>query len=127
MRTIFVLCALIFVIGAVLIWRFRQLPTHYGEFIGAPQTSVDDLVNHPQEFAGKTVSVQGIVRDQPENMRCHFFFPATNGMLRVELNAITEDAPKREGHLARVEGQLVPYNDGFELYASAVDFSVRQP
>lgn len=122
MRKIFTLCGLILVIGAVWIWRSQQLPTHYGEFVEAPQASVDDLVNRPQEFAGKTVSVQGIVRDQPKTMRCHFFFPAAKGMLRVELNGITEDTPKREGHLARVEGQLIPYNDGYQLYASAVDF-----
>jgi len=79
-------------------------------------------VNRPQEFSGKTVSVQGIVRDQPKTMRCHFFFPARKGMLRVELNAITDNAPKREGHSAHVEGQLVPYNDGYQLYATAVAF-----
>ena len=31
-------------------------------------------------------------------------------------------APIREGRLARVEGQMVPYGDGYQFYAGAVEF-----
>jgi hypothetical protein len=55
-------------------------------------------------------------------MGCYFFFHAANGKLRVELSGIAMDAPMRESRPARVEGQIVPYTDGYQLYASAVAF-----
>lgn len=125
MRKILILCAVSLVVAGLLVWRSVRLPTRYGEFIGAKQATVDELLSHPQDFAGKTVSVQAVVRDQPNSMRCHFFFSSTQGRLRVELNGITDDAPNRNGRPARVEGQLMPFNDGYQLYATAVDFRVR--
>ena len=122
MRTIFALCALILAIGGFFIWRAVQLPTHFGEFTGAPETPVADLVDRPKDFLGKTVSVRGTVKEQCTTMGCNFFFRSTRGKLRVELKDIAMEAPRREGHPVRVEGQIVPYADEYQIYASAVEF-----
>ena len=122
MRTIFAICALILVIGGVFAWRAMQLPDKFGEFSGAREVSVEDLIARPKEFTGKMLLVRGTVREQCRTMGCYFFFPARSGKLRVELKDIAMDAPMREGRPARVEGQMVPYSDGYQLYASAVAF-----
>src|SRR5262245_18271637 len=122
MKTILVLCALILVVGGVFAWRAMQLPSHFGEFTGAVEVSAEDLVDRPKDFLGKTVVVRSTVTEQCKTMGCNFFFLTKNGRLRVELKDIAMDAPMREGHPARVEGQLVPYLDGYRLYATAVEF-----
>jgi hypothetical protein len=122
MRTIFILCGVILVAGAVFAWRSMQMPTKYGAFTGAPKANVADLIERPKDFLGKTVSVEGTVREQCKTMGCYFFMPSGTKMLRVELNEIAMNAPMREGHQARVEGQMVPYGDGYQLFASAVEF-----
>jgi hypothetical protein len=55
-------------------------------------------------------------------MGCFFFLRSGKGTLRVDLQEIAMKAPLREGRTARVEGQVVPYNGGYQLYASAVEF-----
>jgi hypothetical protein len=55
-------------------------------------------------------------------MGCFFFFHSGKQSLRVDLQEVAMTAPMREGRRARVEGQLVPYGDGFQFYASAVEF-----
>lgn len=122
MRTILAMCVLILVIGGAFAWRAIHLPNHFGAFTGAREIPVEDLVAHPQDFTGKMLLVRGTVREQCRTMGCYFFFPAQNGKLRVELKAIAMEAPMREGRPARVEGQLIPYNDEYQLYASAVSF-----
>src|SRR5437016_7477119 len=122
MRTIFTVCALILASGGYWLWRSMQLPTHFGEFIGAPAAAAADIVDRPKDFVGKTVSVSGRVNEQCKTMGCYFFFPTSNGPLRVELKDIAMDAPMREGHPAHVQGQVMPFGDGYELYASAVEF-----
>ena len=122
MRTIFAICGLILVVGVLFAWRSMQMPTHYGTFTEAPKANVEDLVERPKDFLGKTVSVEGTVREQCKTMGCYFFMPSGTKMLRVELNEIAMNAPMREGHQARVEGQIVPYGDGYQLFASAVEF-----
>jgi len=42
--------------------------------------------------------------------------------LRVDLEKIAMNAPMREGRPARVEGHMVPYGDGYQLFASAIEF-----
>ena len=123
MRKILALCGLILVAGTFLIWRAMQLPAHFGTFTGAPKTSAADLVERPKEFLGKTVLVEGTVRQQSKTMGCFFFFASGKDLLRVELESIAIKAPMREGHTARVEGQIVPYGDGYQLFASAVEFN----
>src|SRR5437016_10749415 len=122
MRTIFILCGLILVGGAVFAWRSMQMPTHYGAFTGAPKAEVADLIERPKDFLGKTVSVEGTVREQCKTMGCYFFMSSGTKMLRVELQGIAMNAPMREGRQARVEGQVVRYGDGYQLFASAVEF-----
>ena len=122
MRTILALCASVLVAGGVLIWRAMQLPDKFGEFTGAKEVSVEEVVARPQRFTGKMVAVRGTVKEQCKSMGCYFFFDSPNGKLRVELKDIAMDAPMREGHPAHVEGQVVPYIDGYQLHASAAAF-----
>jgi hypothetical protein len=122
MRAILALCAMTLVIGGYFIWRAMQLPSEFGEFAGVPEVQVADILDRPTEFLGKPIAVRGIVRQQCKTMGCFFFFPSAKGNLRVELKDIAMDAPSREGRPARVEGQVVSYVDGYQLYASAVKF-----
>jgi len=122
MKKIFTLCAIILVAGGILLWRATQLPTFYGTFAGAPQASVIELVEHPKAYVSKTVTVEEVIRQQCRSMGCFFFFRQGNTELRVELKDIAMTAPMREGKKARVEGQIVPYGDGYQLLATAVRF-----
>ena len=122
MKTILILCASILVVGGVLLWHALRLPSEYGQFTGAPKAEVADLVSQPQEFLHKTFTVEGVVRDQCTTMGCYFFFRSGKKMLRVDLQEIAMNAPRRNGRIARVEGQVVPYGDGYQFVASAVEF-----
>ena len=122
MRTILTLCAAILVIGGVLIWRSMQLPTLAGEFAGAPKTQVADLIDRPKDFLNKTVAIEGKISQQCKSMGCYFFFKVGEKELRVDLEQIAMNAPMREGRPAKVEGQMMPYGDGYQLVASAVEF-----
>jgi hypothetical protein len=122
MRTIFILCGVILVAGAVFAWRALRMPTEFGTFTGAPNVQVAELIDRPKDFVGKAVSVEGTVREQCKTMGCYFFMPAGTKTLRIELQDIAMNAPIREGHRARVEGQMAAYGDGYQLVASAVKF-----
>ena len=122
MRTILTLCALTLVLGAALGWRALRSPSHYGEFAGAPKADVADLIDKPKDFLHRTVAIEGTVRQQCTTMGCFFFFLSGKNMLRVELRDIAMNAPRRNGRPARVEGQIVPYDHGYQFLASAVEF-----
>ena len=122
MRTILILCALTLGLGATLIWKAVRLPNQFGTFTGAPKAEVADLMNRPKDFLHKTVTIEGTVRQQCTTMGCFFFFLSGKNSLRVELQEIAMKAPARNGRLARVEGQVVPYGDGYQFLASAVEF-----
>ena len=106
MRTIVIVCAVSLVLVGALIWRTARLPHQFGAFTGAPAAEVSDLINRPEEFLDKTVTIEGTVRRQCTTMGCYFFFLSGSDMLRVELKDIAMNAPRRNGHLARVEGQI---------------------
>src|SRR6266566_8589511 len=112
MRAILILCAVTLVLGVALMWRAARLPRQFGAFTGAPKAEVADLINRPKEFLHKTVTIEGTVRQQCTTMGCYFFFLSGEDMLRVELKDIAMNAPRRNGHLARVEGQIVPFDGG---------------
>jgi hypothetical protein len=122
MRTIIAICVLILVVGAFALWKTARLPASFGEFSGAPEAQVADLIDRPKSFVGKTVLVTGWVRKQCKSMGCFFFFHAGDKSLRIDLEEIAMTAPMKEGHRARVEGQIVPYRDGYQLFANAVEF-----
>ena len=122
MRTIFTICAVTLVLGAVLVWRAVRMPSHFGTFTGAPKAEVANLIDNPKDFLHKTVGIKGTVRQQCTTMGCFFFFLSGKNMLRVELQDIAMNAPRRNGRPARVEGQIVPYDHGYQFLASAVEF-----
>lgn len=122
MKTILTLCALTLVVGTALIWRAVRLPNHYGEFTGAEKAEVADVIERPKDFLHKTVIIQGTVRQQCTTMGCFFFFLSGKSMLRVDLQEIAMNAPRRNGRPARVEGQIVPFDGGYQFIASAVEF-----
>lgn len=123
MRNIFILCGLVLALGAGWLFKTLRVPTVYGTFAGAPRVEVSELIARPQEHLHKTVAVEDVIRDQCTSMGCYFFFYAGDKPLRVELAEIAMNAPKRRnGRKARVEGQLVPYDHGYQLVATAVEF-----
>jgi hypothetical protein len=108
--------------GAFIAWRAMHAPARYGTFTGAPRVEVADLIARPRDFAGKTVFLEGTVREQCKTMGCYFFLPSKSKMLRVDLQEIAMNAPTNEGRQARIEGRMVPYGEGYQLFASAVEF-----
>lgn len=122
MKTILILCGVILAAGAVFAWRSMRTPAQFGTFTGAPRAEVADLVDRPEDFLGKTISVEGVVREQCKAMGCYFSIPSGKKTLRVDLQEIAMTAPMKEGHPARVEGQIVAYGEGYQLFASAVEF-----
>jgi hypothetical protein len=119
MKTIFAICGLVLVVGGVLFWRHLRLPNQYGTFIGVQRVEVKDLIERPKDFLHKTVGIEGEITKQSTTMGCYFFFPSGDKLLRVDISEIAMTAPRRNGHRTYVEGQLVPYQDGYQFWASA--------
>ena len=122
MRTILILCGATLIGGGFLIWRATRPQLAFGEFVGAPKAEVSDLIERPAKYMNTTVAVEGEVRRQCQAMGCYFFFETGGKELRIDLESIAMNAPATEGRNARVEGQVVTYRDGYQLYASAVEF-----
>lgn len=123
MKAILALCGLLLLAGAFALYRATRPQLVYGTFTGAPKAEVGDLVLHPKARSGRTLAIEGTIRKQCTTMGCYFFFTAPEGELRVDLAEIAMEAPKdRNGRGARVEGQMVPYGDGWQFWASAVEF-----
>ena len=122
MKTIFGLCGAILLIGTFWIWRATRQPTSFGEFTGAMTVPVAELIDHPKAFLGRPVAAEGVISEQCQTMGCYFFFRSGTKTLRVDLKEVAMNAPIREGRQARVEGQMIPFNDGYQLFASAVEF-----
>jgi hypothetical protein len=97
-------------------------PDQFGTFTGVAHTDIATLVDTPKHYIGKTVAVEGEVREQCKTMGCFFYLHAGNKTLRIDLEEIAMKAPRREGRLAHVEGRIGPYGDGFQLFATAVRF-----
>lgn len=122
MRVILGLCAVSLIALIVLLRSAMNADFRYGEFTGAPRVSVLELVEKPGDFRGRIIAVQGEVRQQCQAMGCHFFFIAGDRPpLRIDLEKLTGSAPMKEGHFARVEGRMVPFGDGYQLAATAVE------
>lgn len=122
MKNILILCVITLAVGSAFLWRAVARPSRYGNFTGAPRAEVASLVERPKEFAGKTVSVDGTITEQCKAMGCYFNFKDGGKSLRVDLQDIAMTAPMHEGKHARVEGQLIPYGEAWQLYATAVEF-----
>jgi hypothetical protein len=122
MKKIFVLCILTAVLATVLVWRALAKPSRFGTFTDAPKAHVATLIADPQVFLGQTVEIEGIVSEQCKSMGCFFFFPAGKAVLRVDIQEVAMTAPMKEGHAARVQGRMTPYNGGYQFSASAVEF-----
>jgi hypothetical protein len=123
MKAILALCAAMLIAGGVAAYRATRPKMLYGSFVGAPQAQVADLIAKPKANLGKTWALEGVITKQCTSMGCFFFFESGGDTLRVDLAEIAMHAPKnRNGKRARVEGQIVPYGDGYQFWASAVEF-----
>ena len=122
MKIIFALCAAVLIGGGFLIYRSTRMPNKYGTFSDVPEVKVIDLIERPKAYLKKTVAIEGVVREQCTSMGCYFFFREGDKALRVDIQTVAMTAPRKNGHQARVEGQLVPYGDGYQLAANAVEF-----
>lgn len=123
MKTILALCGLIALAGTIALYRATRPTLLYGRFVGAPKAQVAELIARPKANMGKTWAIEGRITKQCTSMGCFFFFEDGGKELRVDLAEIAMHAPKhRNGKPARVEGQMVPYGDGYQFWASAVEF-----
>ena len=122
MKTIITITAVAIAMGGFMLWNTFRMPSKFGDFKGAQPVEVAALVERPSQYVGKLVAVEGQVTEQCQAMGCFFTIPAGKRKLRVDLEEIAMNAPRHEGGHARVEGQLVPYGDGYQLYASAIEF-----
>lgn len=122
MKKILFLCAIIVVIAAASVWRISARPARFGTFTGAPKADIASIVANPKSYLGRTVALEGVVSEQCKSMGCFFFFKSGSKTLRVDLQEIAMTAPMREGRMARVEGETVPFDGGYQFFASAVEF-----
>lgn len=133
MKTILILCAaiLVAVIAAAFAWKFSNREDHFGKsFVGFPAAAIPGIVANPDDFLGKQVSIQGILKRQCPATGCWFFLtdPADPKAqeLKVEMGDTTPRLPSRMGRLAHVEGQLIKYGEGYEFIGVAVTFNEEQ-
>ena len=122
MKIILGLCAASLLAAGVWLWKTTHQPAVFGGFASAPKTEVAALIQRPKDFLNTTVQIEGEIRQQCKAMGCFFYFEAGDKQLRVDLEPIAMTAPMREGRRAKVEGQMVPYGDGYQLLASAIEF-----
>jgi len=108
--------------GALWVYHLTRMPNQYGTFTGAPKAEVADLIKNPKQFIKKTVALEGVIQEQCEAMGCFFYFHDGDKTLRIDLQDILTTAPQKNGHTARVEGQIVKYGDGYQLAATAIEF-----
>ncbi len=129
MKKILALCAFILVTGmAVFAWWFSNREDHFGKpFTGLPMAAIQEIVNQPDTFLSKPVSIQGKLKRQCPATGCWFFLTDPNDPkareLKVEMGDTTPRLPSRIGKLARVEGQLIRYGKGYEFIGNAVTFT----
>lgn len=125
MKVILILCAAVLTAGSVALYRATRPALVYGDFEKAPRVEVARLVERPKDFMKKTVAIEGVIAKQCTTMGCYFFFEDGGKILRVDLAEIAMHAPKNmNGRTARVEGRMVPYGDGYQFWASAVEFKI---
>jgi hypothetical protein len=122
MKKILVLCASIIVIAALFLWRAAARPARFGSFTGAPRAAVASVIADPKAYLTRTVALEGVISEQCQAMGCYFFFKSGSRTLRIDLQDIAMTAPMREGRKARVEGTTVPYDNGYQFFATAVEF-----
>lgn len=123
MKAILALCAVVLAVGSVAIYRVARPASIYGSFETAPKVEVIRLIERPKDYMKKTVAIEGIITRQCTTMGCYFFFEAGDKTLRIDIAEIAMHAPKnKNGRMARVEGRMVPYGDGHQFWASAVEF-----
>ena len=123
MKTILALCGVILVAGSFALYRATRPKMVYGQFVGAPRAQVSELIAHPKANMSKTFAIDGTISKQCTSMGCFFFFEEGGKELRIDLAEIAMHAPKnRNGKPVRLEGQMVPYGDGYHFWASAVEF-----
>ena len=122
MKTILGLCLTIVLAGGFLLWQNSRKPEQMGVFTGAPKVEAAALIERPEAYLSQTVLVEGEVRYQCKAAGCFFFFTEGSKQLRVDLEEVAAKLPIREGRMARVEGRLVKYGDGYQLLGSGVEF-----
>lgn len=123
MKIIFGLCGVILLTGSAWIWWAMRMPSTFGQFTTAPKVEAMELLTNPVKYTKDPVTVEGTITEQCQSMGCFFSFHVGDGKsLRVDLQQIAMTAPMREGHRARVQGVMVPFNEGYELFATAIEF-----
>lgn len=124
MKTIITLCTIIAVAAILLVAWWFVTPDRYGEDISSPHlTPLAELLENPEPFLDKAITVEGTVLRQCAATGCFFFFAVGERSLRVELSDIAPTFPQRKGYRATVTGTLRRHNDSLVLYGRGVVFS----
>jgi hypothetical protein len=121
MKKIFILCAVILVVGAgYSVWRYAQ-PEHFGPaFMGAPNTSIAQFAENSVEGY---VRVEGkIVRQCPVSGCWFYLDDGKSHQIKIEFGKTLPQLPKKIGRTAVVEGQLAKTSQEPLLIGSSVEF-----
>ena len=119
---IVVLVVLAAALAAFLLLRPRA--DHHGHaFREVPVVGLQELLARPADHLRKEVRIQGEIVRQCPSAGCWFFLKAPDGReLKVEAGDTLPELPQRVGRGAEVEGQLIPFGDGYEFIGTAVEF-----
>lgn len=129
MKNIFILCAAIVIAAAAaMTWKFSRHDDHFGHpFTGLPAASIPQIMANPDDFLGRQVSINGVLKRQCPATGCWFYLsdPADPKAqeLKVEMGDTTPELPKRIGRPAHIEGQLIKYGEGYQFIGVAVTFT----
>lgn len=123
MRNILIICALIIIAGIVWFVTEGKTSNHYGTaFTGAPKAEVAQLLEHPTDYLGKQLTINGQVADQCPTSGCFFYFYVGQKKLKIELGDLAQKIPKQPGAHVIVEGQLLSYGDSYQFVGTAAEF-----
>ncbi len=124
MKNILILCSAVLITGfGYAAWRFSQ-PEHFGgDFVGATQVSVRQLVHDGATQAAGDVRVEGEVVRQCPASGCWFYLDDGRGnRVKVEMSQVVPRLPQKVGSRAVVEGRMVMMGDEAVLAGSGVEF-----
>jgi hypothetical protein len=124
MRKILILCAAVLVVGAAALVWYLTRPEHYGHpFQGAPAVSVKDLMDRPDDYLDRNVTVEGDITRQCPATGCWLYLRDPSGKeIRVEMGGVVPTLPQRGGKKAVVEGQFRKSGDSYEIDGKAIEF-----
>ena len=124
MKTILMLCLIIFLGGFGWFYVSMKSANHFGPAFGSSsQLQIKDLYANPNTGFTGSVNIQGKITRQCPSSGCWFYLEDESGkQVKVELGHMGLKFPQWVGKTAKVEGKLLKVKDGFELVGDAAEF-----